>query len=511
MKIDVVYVLGSGSKWEDNEIRFSMRSFHKHFKDLGKIVVVGQFPRFADPDKILHIPYKDDIALHKDARMIKKLIAACKHPDVSRNFIFATDDEILLRDMVWEEFCANYEGTISDDIDADSLDHYKVANPTPIPRRTTWFGYLIETRNYLRDHGHTWLNFDKSHCPEPIDKINFLDVIREVDYEKNHFTCSNIYQNIANRFPTLDVSDLVLKVYHPFDDPNHLLELLGDKQYLNFSDHGLNYSMIQVLQYLFPEMSPYELYDMKENKLNVIIDWLDDPADYEQGYALYVKFGVNTSLKRRFAKGETSYNREKLVYELGKLVKHISGKRLVVPKSPSKQEKSKKEITRTKAETVRLLKLSWEELSAQEKEYFHSDESFFSTKQELYDNVSELHAHMKLLHRQLNDLSKDDSKVEERKECLSKLEPVEQAHSDTWSMIDNFEKPESKEEKPTVTDEKNDAVEKALERERLIKNIKTNISRTKSKLKKDPEHKNASLWEAKLQSLEKELSDLEKE
>ena len=38
-KIDVVYVLGTGSKWHNNEIRFSLRALEKNLRDYRHIYV----------------------------------------------------------------------------------------------------------------------------------------------------------------------------------------------------------------------------------------------------------------------------------------------------------------------------------------------------------------------------------------------------------------------------------------------------------------------------------------
>ncbi len=55
-----------------------------------------------------------------------------------------------------------------------------------------------------------------------------------------------------------------------------------------------------------------------ENK--EILDWLRSDQDFHMGFALFVKYGKNKTLKTLFAKkGATKYNSQKLVHELGKL------------------------------------------------------------------------------------------------------------------------------------------------------------------------------------------------
>lgn len=54
--------------------------------------------------------------------------------------------------------------------------------------------------------------------------------------------------------------------------------------------------------------------------MNEIINWLNGPRNFEEGLALYLKYGTSPSLKRILSiKGETKQNMDTLVYELGKL------------------------------------------------------------------------------------------------------------------------------------------------------------------------------------------------
>jgi hypothetical protein len=55
--IDVVYPLGTGSVWQDNELRYSLRSLEKNFPDLGRVYVVGHKPDWLG--NVEHIPFGD--------------------------------------------------------------------------------------------------------------------------------------------------------------------------------------------------------------------------------------------------------------------------------------------------------------------------------------------------------------------------------------------------------------------------------------------------------------------
>jgi hypothetical protein len=43
---NLLYILGSGSKWQNNEIRYSIRSAEKYVGNLGRVFIVGEFPKF---------------------------------------------------------------------------------------------------------------------------------------------------------------------------------------------------------------------------------------------------------------------------------------------------------------------------------------------------------------------------------------------------------------------------------------------------------------------------------
>jgi len=57
--------------------------------------------------------------------------------------------------------------------------------------------------------------------------------------------------------------------------------------------------------------------------------WLQSERDYETGRRIYDALGPNAILKRTLSTGPTTYNREALAYELGKLAK--AGVHVAVP------------------------------------------------------------------------------------------------------------------------------------------------------------------------------------
>ena len=52
--MDILYCLGEGSKWNNNELRYSLRSLEKFGKNVGNIYVVGYDPGILS-DKVTFI------------------------------------------------------------------------------------------------------------------------------------------------------------------------------------------------------------------------------------------------------------------------------------------------------------------------------------------------------------------------------------------------------------------------------------------------------------------------
>jgi hypothetical protein len=95
-KIDVVYILrNKGTRWRNEEIRYSLRSIEKHL-DFNNVFIVGELPSWALSEKITLIK-ADDPYGNKLRNAIHKITLACKDEKVSDNFILMNDDFFFLK------------------------------------------------------------------------------------------------------------------------------------------------------------------------------------------------------------------------------------------------------------------------------------------------------------------------------------------------------------------------------------------------------------------------------
>ena len=106
MPYDAVYPLGSGSKWNNNELRYSLRSLEKNLVDLRNVYIVGYRPEWLTG--AIHIPCDDPLPHNKDGNIIRKILRACQTPGLSEDFLQVSDDQILLRPLSFAELYPYY-------------------------------------------------------------------------------------------------------------------------------------------------------------------------------------------------------------------------------------------------------------------------------------------------------------------------------------------------------------------------------------------------------------------
>lgn len=92
--MDVVYILGTGSKWNDNELRYSLRSLQ--YIEHNRVFIVGECPDWAV--NVCHVPASDIYGDQKQRNAIYKLQTAIS-TNLSDDFILMNDDFFVLRPM----------------------------------------------------------------------------------------------------------------------------------------------------------------------------------------------------------------------------------------------------------------------------------------------------------------------------------------------------------------------------------------------------------------------------
>lgn len=179
--MDVVYLLGTGSGWQNNEFRFSVRSVEKYLLDFRDIYSVGYCPSFAKG--IINVDVQDSTKDRPAFNTYTKLMAVCRMDKVSDDFILMNDDFILRQQMKTSDIKFWYDMTLE-----TYLQYYK--------RNADgrYYARIEETLDYLVQNGMSTKRFSL-HYPIIINKEKFLTHMSKLDWNNKEYVTRTIYGN----------------------------------------------------------------------------------------------------------------------------------------------------------------------------------------------------------------------------------------------------------------------------------------------------------------------------
>jgi hypothetical protein len=233
---DIVIPLGNGSGFDNQELRFALRSVEKFVEDCGTVWIVSDCaPDWLQNVRILPVP--DRHKHNKDANLFDKLIFAAKMPEVSEAFVFLSDDQVFLQTFRAEKartvFNSRGPGFFAA---SDHKWHRRMANT---------FAFL-KSRGICRPY-----NFD-AHVPVVYRKTDFA-VLDGIDYTSEPGFCINtLLCGLLGRRGEVQQS----KVKASADGKSQTVDL-ARKLYAGYNNGGFPV-MQEKLQDLFPEKSKFE-------------------------------------------------------------------------------------------------------------------------------------------------------------------------------------------------------------------------------------------------------------
>ena len=244
MKIDVVYKLGIGSKHNDCELRYSLRSL-SNFKDLGQVWVIGYKPEWCT--NVNYVKCGDFLESNKDGNLIRKLILACQQESLSDQFLNFSDDQLLLRECNYIDFAVP--------IYDNSLIQFKQDQ-----RLSKWKTRLKNTIFTLQEKNLP-SNCYEAHIPTLINKHDFEKTVSQYNYAYGQGMCGNtLYYNTLRKEGIELPSDFSLKIEDEIKEIERIEALFQGQLHLNYSEDAANEVFLSFLDKKFPQKSKYELY-----------------------------------------------------------------------------------------------------------------------------------------------------------------------------------------------------------------------------------------------------------
>lgn len=241
--VDVVYVVGEGSPWNDNELRFSLRSLARFFPEVGKVWVVGKdIPWLRN---VRHLPFPDPYTSNKDANIIVKTLRACIEPELSEAFVRFSDDQYLLLP------------TSRNDLGPYSRPNILHTKDFPA---TEWGRRIVRTGRELARRGLPTLNYE-SHVPVLYSKQSFAETMLAYDYGRaDGYAINSLYFNSVGSTQPVDLQDARVRaaIYRPGRSRAQFQAFVRSRRFLNHNDFGLDAGLRAFIAELFPKPSPYE-------------------------------------------------------------------------------------------------------------------------------------------------------------------------------------------------------------------------------------------------------------
>ena len=106
--VDAVFVIGTGSENNNEELRYALRNVEKHCPFIRNVYISGECPEWVDKTKVIHLKWPDRFKHAKDANIIDKLRHACEQPGIAKKILFCSDDQFQTRVCSWDDFAPRW-------------------------------------------------------------------------------------------------------------------------------------------------------------------------------------------------------------------------------------------------------------------------------------------------------------------------------------------------------------------------------------------------------------------
>lgn len=239
-KVDLIIPLGSGSPFDNCELRILLRSLEKNCTGLGRVIIVTDCaPAWLNTDKVSILNMGDKTGQGKDANLIDKTLAAIEQYSVD-SFIWSCDDHVIMKPLDLRV--------------APKL--YNSRGPDGWQPTSRWRSRMLNT---FKRFPELTVNYD-THSPQPFKRAQrLLKAMRGVDYVTDPGLCilTTFYAVLGETDRLLTQSDYK----HTIEGPVSSDFNPSTKLYVGYNDTGFAAIRDKLLK-VFPEKSSYELTEL---------------------------------------------------------------------------------------------------------------------------------------------------------------------------------------------------------------------------------------------------------
>lgn len=225
--MDILYTLGTGSIYQNAEIKTSIKLIRRYAK-FDRIFVIGENPNI---EGIEFIPFKDTMA--RTRNVFRKLCEVAENSDISEDFLYMMDDVFILKPIDIENYPMYHSGEIPD---------YQVVN--------NYLKEILNTKEFLKQHGKPTLHYGV-HCPIIYNKKKILEIdpmyweyVNKYNRELNpRILYGNWFENDNKQF----TKDCKLIRNYPIEE---LKAILKDKEWFSIGSRSYDGNIKKYLEEL---------------------------------------------------------------------------------------------------------------------------------------------------------------------------------------------------------------------------------------------------------------------
>jgi len=258
--MDLCYFLSAESQANDWELRFSLRSWWRHYPALGNIHIVGHLPEWLiDSYPVTHHDLPDPYRANKDANLIQKTIYLATRPEVSDPFILCSDDQFLLRPAVTAEL-------------SPPRHHGEIAKCKK-QKGHSWWERLHRTGDALRRRKCPTFHYD-THIPHVVTKDQARALLRWNYGEGGGYCVFSLLFNGSHADGVrVDSGPIRAGLYGCLHTPEAVRAKMASNLFLSIDGDSLRCRpIVEELEGRFPDRAPWERDEPRS------------PLDYETLY-----------------------------------------------------------------------------------------------------------------------------------------------------------------------------------------------------------------------------------
>ena len=108
--MDILYVVGKGfSDWNNNELRYSLRSIAKNGKNVGRVFICGYIPGFVNRETV-NCLYLRDEGTNKHYNIMRAIEYAVANSDIGPRFLLSSDDHYYVQPTDFDKYPVYWRG-----------------------------------------------------------------------------------------------------------------------------------------------------------------------------------------------------------------------------------------------------------------------------------------------------------------------------------------------------------------------------------------------------------------